>query len=160
MIYKPSKLGHTGLVFGLWLELISRSVHAGLQSQQSQRTVIASKNDVTSQAQQQRHEVVTRSLCNTPWCFDGFVVENQMTRTKSKSKIQNQTLMRAQQTEYSLSMAKVCSTCRRVMHHYQKMAVFDHSSVKVGVITALVRTFSVCCRYDSSAGATAVTAAW
>ena len=31
MTYKPSKLGQTDLVFGLWSEFISRSVHAGLQ---------------------------------------------------------------------------------------------------------------------------------
>ena len=29
--YIPSKLGQTDLVFGLWLEFMSRSVHAGLQ---------------------------------------------------------------------------------------------------------------------------------
>jgi len=28
---KSSKQGQTGLVFGLWSEFISRSVHAGLQ---------------------------------------------------------------------------------------------------------------------------------
>jgi len=31
MIYKPSKLGQTDLVFRLWSEFISRSGHAGLQ---------------------------------------------------------------------------------------------------------------------------------
>ena len=30
MTYKPSKLGQTDLVFGLWSEFITRSVHAGL----------------------------------------------------------------------------------------------------------------------------------
>jgi len=31
MTYKPSKLGQTNLVFGMWSEFISRSVRAGLQ---------------------------------------------------------------------------------------------------------------------------------
>jgi len=31
MTYKPSKLGHTDLRFGVWSEFISRSVHTGLQ---------------------------------------------------------------------------------------------------------------------------------
>jgi len=31
MTCKPSELGQTGLVYGLWLEFISRSVQAGLQ---------------------------------------------------------------------------------------------------------------------------------
>jgi len=35
MTYEPSKLGHTDLVFGLWSEFISRSVHAGISLQVS-----------------------------------------------------------------------------------------------------------------------------
>jgi len=31
MTYKPSKVGHNDLVFGLWSEFVRRSVHAGIQ---------------------------------------------------------------------------------------------------------------------------------
>jgi len=31
MTYKPSKLGQTDLILGLWPEFISRSVHTGVQ---------------------------------------------------------------------------------------------------------------------------------
>ena len=40
MVYKPTKLSQTGLVFGLWSEFISRSVHAELGPYKSPRAEV------------------------------------------------------------------------------------------------------------------------